>query len=39
MADVRQAESTVLDTVTLADMLQRSEFARQKRQQVVDFAI
>ncbi len=39
MADVSQAVSSVLDTVTLADMLQRSEFERQKRQQVVDFAI
>lgn len=39
MADVSQAISSVLDTVTLADMLQRSEFERQKRQQVVDFAI
>ena len=39
MADVSQAVSSVLDTVTLADMLQRSEFARQKREKVVDFAI
>lgn len=39
MADVSQAISSVLDTVTLADMLQRSEFERQKREQVVDFAI
>jgi hypothetical protein len=29
----------VLDTTTIADMLQRSEFERQKKQQVVDFAI
>ena len=39
MADVSAAVASVLDSVTLADMLQRSEFARQKRAQVVDFAI
>lgn len=39
MADVDRALSSVLDTTTLADMLQRSEFERQKKQQVVDFAI
>ena len=39
MADVSAAVAAVLDNVTLADMLQRSEFARQKRTQVVDFAI
>jgi len=39
MADVSAAVAAVLDGVTLADMLQRSEFARQKRAQVVDFAI
>jgi len=39
MADVEKALSSVLDSTTLADMLQRSEFERQKKQQVVDFAI
>jgi len=39
MADVAAAVSAILDNVTLADMLQRSEFERQKRTQVVDFAI
>ena len=39
MADVSAAVASVLDSVTLADMLQRSEFARQKRAQIVDFAI
>lgn len=39
MADVERALSTVLDSTSLADMLQRSEFERQKKQQVVDFAI
>lgn len=39
MADAERALSSVLDSVTLADMLQRSEFERQRREQVVDFAI
>lgn len=39
MADAEKALSSVLDSTTLADMLQRSEFERQKKQQVVDFAI
>lgn len=39
MADAERALSSVLDSVTLADMLQRSEFERQRRAQVVDFAI
>jgi Rrf2 family protein len=39
MADAGNAFSSVLDSVTLADMLQRSEFERQKKQQVVDFTI
>jgi len=39
MADVHVAISSVLDTVTLADMLERSEFERQKRSQLLDFAI
>lgn len=39
MADVDKALSAILDSTTLADMIQRSEFERQTRQQVVDFAI
>lgn len=39
MTDVDQALSAILDSTTLADMLQRSEFERQRREQVVDFAI
>lgn len=39
MADVEKALASVLDSTTLADMIERSEFERQKRQQVVDFAI
>ena len=39
MTDVEKALSAVLDTTTIADMLQRSEFERQKKQQIVDFAI
>jgi len=39
MTDVEKALSAVLDATTIADMLQRSEFARQTKQKVVDFAI
>jgi DNA-binding IscR family transcriptional regulator len=39
MSDVASAVSAVLDNVTLADMLQKSEFERQKRTQMMDFAI
>lgn len=39
MADAEKALSSVLDSVTLADMLQKSEFERQKKLQVVDFTI
>ena len=39
MADAGNAFSAMLDAVTVADMLQRSEFERQKKQQVVDFTI
>lgn len=39
MADVNVALSGVLDTLTLADMLERSETARLKKQNVVDFSI
>lgn len=39
MGDAEKALSLVLDSTTLADMLQRSEFERQKRSQVVDFTI
>lgn len=39
MADVNVALSGVLDSLTLADMLERSETARIKKQNVVDFSI
>lgn len=39
MTDVERALSLILDSTTLADMIQRSEFERQKRQQVMDYAI
>ena len=39
MGDVKQAVSAILDTVTLADMLQRSESARKTRLNVIDYAI
>jgi Rrf2 family protein len=39
MADVQKAVSSVLDTVTLADMLERSEFERQRLTRQLDFAI
>lgn len=39
MADVQQALATVFDVVTLADMIERSDFARQKLSQQLDFAI
>jgi DNA-binding IscR family transcriptional regulator len=39
MADVHNAVSSVLDTVTLADMLERSEFERQRLSKQLDFSI
>lgn len=39
MADADKALAAVLDSTTLADMLQRSEFERQKRERIMDFAI
>lgn len=39
MADVNVALSTVLDGLTLADMVERSEAERSKRENVVDFSI
>lgn len=39
MADVQRALTSVLDTVTLADMLERSEFERQKLSQQLDYSI
>ena len=39
MADVNSALATVLDGLTLADMVERSEVARSKRENVVDFSI
>ena len=39
MADVNEALNGVLDGLTLADMLERSETARNKLQNVVDYSI
>jgi Rrf2 family protein len=39
MADVNVALSSVLDGLTLADMVERSENARSKREKVVDYSI
>lgn len=39
MADVHKAVSSVVDTVTLADMLERSEFERQRLSKQLDFSI
>jgi Rrf2 family protein len=39
MADVQKAVSSVIDTVTLADMIERSEFERQRLSQQLDFTI
>jgi len=39
MSEVHDAVTAILDSVTLADMLQRSEFERQKLSQQIDFAI
>jgi len=39
MSDVHKAVTAVVDTVTLADMLQRSEFERQRLSQQLDFSI
>ncbi|MDA8428621.1 MAG: Rrf2 family transcriptional regulator [Geobacteraceae bacterium] len=39
MADVNDALATVLDGLTLADMIERSENERSKREKVVDYSI
>ena len=39
MADVKKAVASVLDNVSLADMLERSENERRKNAKVIDFAI
>jgi Rrf2 family protein len=39
MADVNTALATVLDGLTLADMVERSEVERSKREKVVDYSI
>jgi Rrf2 family protein len=39
MADVKNAVSSVLDNVTLADMLDRSEVERQRLSQQIDYMI
>lgn len=39
MADVQKAVSSIVDTVTLADMIERSEFERQRLSKQLDFSI
>lgn len=39
MGEIQQAVSAIIDTVTLADMLERSEFERQRLSKQLDFAI
>lgn len=39
MADVQKAVSAVIDNVTLADMLEKSEFERQRLSRQLDFSI
>lgn len=39
MIDVNNALSTVLDGLTLADMVERSEVERNRREKVVDYSI
>jgi DNA-binding IscR family transcriptional regulator len=39
LADVNVALSNVLDGLTLADMVERSENERSKREKVVDYSI
>lgn len=39
MSDVMQAISSVLETTTLADMIERSENARRTQAKIVDFSI
>jgi Rrf2 family protein len=39
MADVKKAVASVLDTVTLADMLERGENERRKQAKVIDYTI
>lgn len=39
MADVQKAVSSVVDNVTLADIIERSEFERQRLSMQVDFSI
>ncbi len=39
MVDVQKAVSSVIDSVTLADMIERSEFERQRISKQLDFSI
>lgn len=39
MADVQKAVSAIIDNVTLADMIERSEFERQRLSKQLDFSI
>lgn len=39
MGDVKRAIASVLETTTLADMVERSETARKEKMKIVDFSI
>jgi DNA-binding IscR family transcriptional regulator len=39
MIDVKSAIDSVLESTTLADMVERSESARQRKSNIVDFSI
>lgn len=39
MGDVKQAIDSVLETTTLADMVERSDIARQQKSKIMDFSI
>ena len=39
MSDVKNAIDSVLESTTLADMVERSDAARQKKSQIMDFSI
>ena len=39
MSDVKKALDSVLDSTTLADMVERSDMARQQKSKIMDFSI
>jgi Rrf2 family protein len=39
MSEVKQAIDSVLETTTLADMVERSDIARQQKSKIMDFSI